>query len=149
MASSIPYQTAFQDVPRNTGIVRDIGHHSDGPGPDVMDATTLVGDPVVNESGQNLGKIEAIMLHVPSGRVAYAVLAFRQKLYAVPWEALTLDAIDKQFVLPVTPDRLAEAPGFDKDHWPSMADPDWMEQVRSYYEDLPFLGDDPLSQSSG
>ena len=149
MASSIAYQTAFQDVPRNAGIVRDFAHPSDGPGPDVMDAKTLIGDDVVNESGEDLGKIEAIMLNVPSGHIAYAVLAFRHKLYAVPWDALTLDAIDKRFVLPVTPERLAEAPGFDKDHWPSMADPDWMEQIRSYYEDLPYIGDDPLSQSSG
>jgi hypothetical protein len=149
MASTIHYETAFQDVPRNTGIVRDIAHHSEGPGPDVMDAKTLIGDDVVNDSGENLGAIEAIMLHIPSGRIAYAVLAFRDKLYAVPWDALTLDAIEKRFVLPVTPDRLAAAPGFDKKHWPSMADPEWIEEVRSYYEDLPYMGDDPLSQSSG
>jgi sporulation protein YlmC with PRC-barrel domain len=149
MASSIPYQTAFQDVAPRTGILRNTAHPSDGPGPDVMNAATLIGDDVVNDAGEDLGEIEAIMLDVASGRIAYAVLQFDNKLFAVPWDALTLDAVEKRFVLPVTKERLAEAPGFDRDHWPTMAEPDWIEKIRAYYEDLPYLGDDPLSQSSG
>lgn len=42
----------------------------------VMSASTLIGDKVVNEAGEDLGKVEEIMLHVPSGRIAYAVLSF-------------------------------------------------------------------------
>src|ERR1700694_4262373 len=71
---------------------------SDGPGPEIMDAATLIGDTVVNSSGEDLGKIEAIMLDVTSGRIAYAVLSFGGFLamgatyFAVPWAALTLVA---------------------------------------------------------
>src|SRR3982074_3029198 len=102
---------------------------SDGPGPEIMDAATLIGDSVVNSSGEDLGKIEAIMLDVTSGRIAYAVLSFGgflgmgAKLFAIPWPALALDAGEKRFVLGVSKDRLENAPGFDKDHWPAMADP--------------------------
>ena len=69
---------------------------SDGPGPEVMDAATLIGDNVVNSSGEDLGKIEAIMLDVTSGRIAYAVLSFGgflgmgTKLFAIPWPALEI-----------------------------------------------------------
>ena len=121
---------------------------SDGPGPEVMDADTLIGDSVVNGSGEDLGKIEAIMLDVTSGRIAYAVLSFGgflgmgSKLFAIPWSALTLDAGEKRFVLDVPKDRLENAPGFDKDHWPSMADTTWAREVHSYYNVRPYWDDE-------
>src|SRR3954447_5388222 len=49
---------------------------SEGPGPRVMAADTLEGDKVVNSAGEDLGEIKDIMIDVPSGRVAYAVLSF-------------------------------------------------------------------------
>ncbi len=115
-----------------------------GPGPEVMAADTLQGDKVVNRQGENLGEIEDIMLDVPSGRVAYAVLSFGgvmgigDKLFAVPWSALTLDADQKCFVLDVSKDRLKNAPGFDKDRWPSMADTSWATDVHSFYNAQPY-----------
>ncbi|HJV83695.1 PRC-barrel domain-containing protein [Noviherbaspirillum sp.] len=115
-----------------------------GPGPEVMAADTLQGDKVINSRGENLGEIEDIMLDVPSGRVAYAVLSFGgvmgigDKLFAVPWSALTLDADQKCFVLDIDKDRLKNAPGFDKDHWPSMADTTWANEVHSYYNSRPY-----------
>ena len=116
----------------------------DGPGPEVMSASTLDGDKVVNAVGEDLGKIEDIMLDVGSGRIAYAVLSFGgflgmgDKLFAVPWSALTLDTDDKCFVLDVPKERLEKAPGFDKDHWPSMADRTWASEVHAYYEVSPY-----------
>jgi hypothetical protein len=110
-----------------------------GPGPALMDAKTLIGNDVVNQLDESLGNIEAIMLDVPRGRVAYAVLAFGgflgigEKLFAVPWRALVLDANRKCFVLNVTKDRLETAPGFNKDHWPSMADEKWSTEVHDFY----------------
>jgi len=115
-----------------------------GPGPQVMAANTLQGDSVVNLQGQDLGKIEDIMIDVPSGRVAYAVLSFGgilgigDKLFAIPWDALTLDADRECFVLDVDETRLKNAPGFDKDHWPSMADRTWGSTIYSYYNRRPY-----------
>jgi len=123
-------------------------HVSDGPGPEVMDADTLIGDNVVNAAGESLGEIKAIMLDVTSGRVAYAVLSFGgflgmgNKLFAIPWSALTLDAGEKRFILNVSKDLLENAPGFDKDHWPSMADTTWATQLHSYYNVTPYWDDD-------
>jgi sporulation protein YlmC with PRC-barrel domain len=115
-----------------------------GPGPQVMAADTLQGDKVVNRLGEQLGEIQDIMLDVPSGRIAYAVLSFGgvlgigDKLFAIPWSALTLDADRECFVLDIDKEQLKNAPGFDKDHWPSMADPAWGSGVHSFYRRRPY-----------
>ncbi|MCC5827549.1 PRC-barrel domain-containing protein [Alkalimonas sp.] len=111
----------------------------DGPGPHLMGADTLVGNDVYNHKEESLGDIKEIMLDVTNGQVSYAVLSFGsflgmgEKLFAVPWSALTLDTANKRFVLNVDKNRLSDAPGFDKKHWPNMADKTWAKQVDSYY----------------
>ncbi len=105
----------------------------------VMSASTLIGDTVVNARGEDLGKVEEIMLHIDSGKIAYAVLSFGgfigigDKLFAIPWEALTLDEDNHRFILNVDKERLERAPGFDKDHGPDMADPKWGREIYRYY----------------
>ena len=117
---------------------------NDGPGPRVMSASTLEGDEVLNRQGEKLGKVEQIMLDVPTGRIAYAVLAsggflgIGDKLFAIPWRSLTLDTDNKCFILDIAKERLEGAPGFDKDHWPSMADERWAQQLHTYYGVRPY-----------
>ena len=107
--------------------------------PAVLSATTVIGDKVVNPQGENLGKIEEVMLDVNDDRIAYAVLSFGgflgvgDKLFAVPWGALTLDAANHQFVLDESKERLQNAPGFDKNNWPDMADRRFATQMYDYY----------------
>ncbi len=110
----------------------------------VLSASTLAGDRVRNSAGDDLGKIEEIMIDIPTGRVAYSVLSFGgflgmgNKLFAVPWEALTVDEANHEFVLNVDKQMLENAPGFDKDNWPDMADPNWGSQVYSHYGYKPY-----------
>lgn len=114
-----------------------------GPGPYLMGADTLVGNEVYNREAQDLGEIKEIMLDMRSGRVSYAVLSFGgflgmgEKLFAVPWDALKLDTENKRFVLDVAKDRLDGAPGFDKTHWPDMADETWEKSIHAYYGTKP------------
>ena len=104
-----------------------------------MGATTLVGNDVYNHKGEDLGNIKEIMLDMRLGRVGYAVLSvggflgMGDKLFAVPWSALTLDTKNKRFVLNVEKDRLKDAPGFNKEDWPDMADQSWARQIHAYY----------------
>lgn len=111
-----------------------------GPGPELMGADTLVGNDVYNLKGEDLGDIKEIMLDMRSGRVSYAVLSFKpffslgEKLFAVPWSALTLDTKHKRFTLNVEKSRLKDAPGFDKSHWPDMADQTWQKEIHAYYD---------------
>jgi sporulation protein YlmC with PRC-barrel domain len=116
----------------------------DGPGPEIMGAGTLIGDPVFNQQYEDLGVIKEIMLNMHTGQVSYAVLDFGgnflglgDKYFPVPWAALELDTKNKRFVMNVEKSHLENAPGFDKDHWPNMADPEWALGIDEYYGILP------------
>lgn len=119
--------------------VADIG----GPGPRLMGADTLLGNAVFNRQEEDLGSIKEIMLDVRAGRISYAVLSYGgmmgigDKLFAVPWAALTLDTDNKRFTLDVTKDRLERAPGFDKDNWPNMSNQEWAKGLEDYYGTQP------------
>lgn len=130
----------------NTGAGPDARH---GPGPELMGADTLTGNDVYNQKNEDVGDIKEIMLDMRSGSVAYAVMSFGgflgmgEKLFAVPWNALTLDTENKRFVLNVEKDRLKNAPGFDKDKWPNMADESWAKSIHSFYGTTPYVGGPP------
>jgi sporulation protein YlmC with PRC-barrel domain len=112
--------------------------------PRVLSASTLAGDPVKNRQDEDLGKIEDFMLDLANGRVAYCVLSYGgvlglgNKLFAVPWSALALDTERHCFILNVSKDKLKNAPGFDKDNWPDMADPGWSSTVSGFYGTVPY-----------
>lgn len=145
-AYATPYVTPYVTARDEGGaqIIADPSDPSQGPGPAIMEAKALTGDGVVNAAGEDLGKIEAIMLDVASGRVAYAVLSFGgflgmgSKLFAIPWSSLKLDSRNSRFVFDVSKEKLQNAEGFDKDDWPSMSDPAWAERVHSYYDRKPY-----------
>ncbi|CAH1082941.1 PRC-barrel domain-containing protein [Candidatus Nitrotoga sp. 1052] len=104
-----------------------------GLGPKLMGADTLIGNDVYNRAEEDLGDIKEIMLDMESGKIVYAVLSFGgvlgigEKLFAVPWGELTLDTENKRFILNVGKDKLENASGFDKDNWPKIANPFWVE----------------------
>jgi sporulation protein YlmC with PRC-barrel domain len=112
--------------------------------PIVMKADTLTGDKVVNFQKEDLGKIEHLMIDLESGRIAYAVLSFGgflgmgDKLFAIPWSSLKVDTVEHRFVLNVDKELLKAAPGFDKEHWPDMADRAWGAKVYTYYGAKPY-----------
>ncbi|MGR2737896.1 PRC-barrel domain-containing protein [Billgrantia sp. Q4P2] len=105
----------------------------------LLSASTITGDDVCNMKDEKLGKIHDVMLDVTEGKIRYAVLAsggflgMGDRLFAVPWKALMLDKENKCFMLDVDVERLKNAPGFDKDKWPNMADASWNSTVESYY----------------
>jgi hypothetical protein len=108
-----------------------------------MGANTLLGNDVYNQQDEDLGDIKEIMLDVADGRISYAVLShggmlgMGEKLFAIPWAALTLDTDKKRFTMDVSKDRLEKAPGFDKDHWPDMSDTNWANGVHTYFGTVP------------
>ena len=109
-----------------------------------LGASTLIQDKVVNLAGQDIGRIEELMVDVTTGRVAYAVLSFGgfmgigNKLFALPWSALTVDETKKRFVVNVTRESLAQMPGFDKDHWPDLNDLEYAQGVYRQWGATPY-----------
>jgi sporulation protein YlmC with PRC-barrel domain len=111
--------------------------------PDFLSASTLKGDKVINTAGEDLGKIEEIMIDLSNGKVAYAVLSFGgflglgDKLFAIPWQALQLRVHEHAFTLNVSKETLERAEGFDKDNWP-ITSREWLSSMYSYYGYQPY-----------
>lgn len=110
----------------------------------VLSAATLSNDRVRNSAGEDLGKVEEIMIDIASGSVAYIVLSFGgfmgmgDKLFAVPWSALRVDEDTRQFVLEADRSTLENAPGFDKNNWPDFADADFGSRIHQHYAKTPY-----------
>jgi sporulation protein YlmC with PRC-barrel domain len=110
----------------------------------VLSGSSLKGDRVVNYKGEDLGKIEEIMIDLDRGRVAYAVLSFGgflgvgDKLFAIPWQAFSVDTTKKQLILNADKALLEQAPGFDKNNWPDMADLSLGSTLYGYYGYKPY-----------
>lgn len=107
--------------------------------PDIVKGTNIIGKPVQNVQGRNLGKIEDFAIDEIDGSIRYAVLSFGgvlglgEKYFAIPWEALSLSNDRKHFVLDLEEKVLAQAPGFNKDKWPDFADPDYHVTIYEFY----------------
>ena len=108
----------------------------------------LIGVEVLNPNHETLGKIEDLVLDPASGKIRYAVLSFGgflgmgDKLFAVPWDELKLISKgttsagtikEDHYVLNVSKEALKNAPGFDSNHWPDFAKPNWSAAIDKFY----------------
>ena len=107
--------------------------------PILKSAADLSGTDVKNAQGENLGHVKDIMFDVQNHRAVYYVLSFGgflgmgDKQFAVPPEAMKLNAADDCFVLNIDQERLKNEPGFDKDHRPNMADAQFRSDLYQRY----------------
>jgi sporulation protein YlmC with PRC-barrel domain len=111
----------------------------------VMSSGKVIGGKVQNRKGEDLGSIKELMIDATSGRVAYAVLSFGgflgmgNKLFAIPWDALTFKPDKQVFLLKVDKATLESAPGsFDPNEWPDLADKRLGKKVYSHYGVQPY-----------
>jgi len=96
-------------------------------------ASSIVGMEVRNHRDEYLGRIKDVVFDLNTERVSYAVirartgswLSPRQKLLAVPVNALTASADGKHLVLAADKSKVKMAMGFDQNHWPSVESPSW------------------------
>jgi len=104
----------------------------------------VIGRKVINPQGENLGKVEEVMVDAIPGKVAYAVLSFGgflsigDKLFAVPWQALDWNPQEQAFVINADKRFLENAPGFDKSNWPDMSDTTLRTRIYNYYKAEPY-----------
>ncbi|GAA0893702.1 hypothetical protein GCM10009122_33810 [Fulvivirga kasyanovii] len=111
----------------------------------LISATTIEGTEVVNAKGENIGEIKDLMIDWENGTVAYAVLSFGgflgfgEKLFAIPTEALEFDPSDQDtIILDIEKEHLENAPGFDKDEWPTSADRTFINSIYKHYGYEPY-----------
>ena len=106
--------------------------------PRVLSAHSLMQDRVRNTEGEHIGDLRELMIDLDSGRIAYAVVSFGgllgigDKYFAMPWSMIQVDTDEKQLVIDVSKESLEDAPGFDKDDWPSS--PQWWTTVDPHWE---------------
>ena len=77
----------------------------------------------IEQLDENLGDVNDVIVEkagMPSMIVVGVggFLGIGEKYFAVPWHALTMDTDNHRFILDVDKERLKDAQGFDKDHWP-------------------------------
>lgn len=119
------------------------GKNFEGPDANVpvrrLTATSIIGDRVENQQGEDLGKIDNLMVNINSGMIEYVVLDFGSflgiggKLFAIPFSELRIDPIKQIFILNRDKDHLKNMPGFDKNHWPDTNDHTYFEDVDTYW----------------
>ncbi len=109
-------------------------------------ASSLVGMEVRNPQNQKLGDIKDIVLDLPSGRIAYAVLSvggflgIGDKYIAVPPNSFALSPDGKELILNADKARLESAPGFTKNSWPALTDPSWTAHSTYWGVQQPAVG---------
>ena len=107
-------------------------------------ASSMIGTNVYSHKGDSLGDIKEVVIDPNTGRIAYVVISFGgflslgEKLFAIPFSAIEYSVDKNEYVLDVAQDRLKEAPGFDPDHWPSMADEKWNRNIYKFYGRSPY-----------
>ena len=110
----------------------------------VLSASSLIGDEVKNPAGEDLGKVEDLMIDLQAGRISYAVLSFGgflglgDKFFAIPWSLLEVDTDEECFRLDLDKSVLENAPGFDKDNWPQFVTREWLSDLYVYYNLPPY-----------
>lgn len=115
-----------------------------GPGPRLALAGAMHGERVVAASGEALATIKDILVDAGRGRIAYAVLGVGgfmgrgERLIAVPWNALQLDAARNRFVLLAEPSALERAPDFDQQSLPAYADLAWHSALHAHWRVRPY-----------
>lgn len=104
----------------------------------VISSERVQGTDVYGPDGDKLGSIDGLMIDKLSGRVRYAVLEFGGFLgmgtdrYPLPWAMLKYDTRLEGYVVPLTKEKLEQAPRYDADSSPDY-DEDYGRKVHSYY----------------
>lgn len=99
--------------------------------------------PVTNPDGEDLGRIEELMLDTRDGRLAYGILRMVSpglpvRNVAVPWAALRLDAGRKTYVLNTERATLDAIAFPDRDTWPDLADEGYARPIHTRLQATPY-----------
>lgn len=102
-------------------------------------ATQLIGKDVRNAQGEDLGRIEDLIVDVANDRLVYAILSFGgvlglgDKLFAYPVEFFDNAGGSDKLVLKVAKEALKDAPGFDRQRWPDFGQRTYRDQIERYF----------------
>jgi sporulation protein YlmC with PRC-barrel domain len=110
----------------------------------LLRSKTLFEYRVKSPQGEDLGKIEEVMIDMEVGRVAYAVLSFGgllglgSKWVPVPWDAVALLPAEKVLLLKIEKEKIEKAPNFEAATLPELANRQWGAVIHTYYGHPPY-----------
>jgi sporulation protein YlmC with PRC-barrel domain len=111
----------------------------------VQRASKLMGDPVKNQQGEKIGKVENILVDLPAGRMVAVVissggfLGMDDELSAIPPTALRFTTDRDGLQIDASKEMLSNAPHFKADQWPDFAQPGYAAGVYSAYHVQPYF----------
>lgn len=111
----------------------------------VQRASTLMGVPVKNLQDEKIGKVENMLLDLPSGRVVAVIVAsggflgMDHELSAVPPMVLRFNTDRDTLQLDASKDVLSKAPHFNSNQWPEFSEPGFAGGIYSTYHVKPYF----------
>jgi hypothetical protein len=106
-----------------------------------ISSSTTTSCKVKTPSDESVGSIKELMFNTSTGKIDYVVLKVDEgflnlgsKLLALPFESFEFNtAQDDIVIVKESKETLENAPGFDKDNWPSGPQSEFLHSMRSYY----------------
>jgi len=98
----------------------------------------ILGKKVVSQKGEDLGKIEDLMLS-KEACLDYIILApggllgTGDRLIPIPWKALKTGAQADTIIIDMDKSQLEKAPSFESKTWPNFTDSEWYGKIRDFF----------------
>jgi sporulation protein YlmC with PRC-barrel domain len=111
----------------------------------VQRLSTLMGTPITNLQNEKLGKLENVLLDLPSGRLVAMIissggfLGMGNELSAVPPTALRFTRDRDGLLLDTSKEALSSAPHFKADQWPDAAQPAYADAIYRAFRVEPYF----------
>lgn len=103
-----------------------------------LTAASIIGDRVENLQGEEMGRIQDLLVDIQRGEVEFAVIEYgnflvTDKLYAVPFRELKINPEKRIFMLNRDKEYLRNAPAFDKSQFSEASTQSYFDNVKLYY----------------
>ena len=144
-----------QKQPQQPGQIRDNSAQATANG---LHLSKLIGAQVKSNNGENLGKLEDVVIDPQTGRATFAIvgkggiLRLGEKRMPVPWQAITIDS-QKRLTLNVDKEKLQSAPTTARADDSELDNPDFVLVIYKFYEVAPpgvgAVGETPGGTESG
>ncbi len=112
-------------------LAKPAGSHADR-------VSNLLGKTVVSQKGEDLGKIEDLVLSkdaclefiilAPGG-----VLGTGDRLIPIPWKAVKTGAQADTIIIDMDRSQLEKAPSFESKKWPNLTESEWYRNIRGFF----------------
>jgi sporulation protein YlmC with PRC-barrel domain len=118
----------------------------------VQKASKVIGTAVKNLQDEKLGKVENILVDIPSGRVIALIvssggfLGMGDELSAIPPTALRFTTDRDTLQLDTSKEMLSSAPHFKANQWPDFAQPSYAGEVYHAYKVEPYFTSNATSE---